>query len=303
MQRKPPARPAGGAPPYRAPAVRHATRLLEAFLDGPEECGISELSRRIDLSKSTVHRLVATLVEAGWLDRNPATDKYRLGLRLFELGSVVAARMEVRQCALPFMQDLMERVGETVHLAVLDGDQLVYVAKVESRHPIRLFSQVGQHGPVHCTGVGKVLLAFAPPEIVERVIAAGLPAFTPNTITDPDQLRAHLAQVRAQGYALNQEESEYGLVSVAAPVRDHSGAVVAGLSAAGPSQRLTLDRIPALISQVVETASQVSRALGYSGPLATAVPGGDRAAGPAAERASVALAGGVRSKGGTLTHR
>ena len=248
---------------YRAPAVLHAVRLLEAFVDGPAEHGISELSRRAGLSKSTVHRLVATLVEVGWLERNPTTDRYRLGLKLFELGSAVAARLEVRECALPVMHDLMQRVGETVHLAILDGDHVVYAAKVESQHAIRLFMQVGGHGPAHCTGVGKVLLAHAPAAVVERVIAAGLPAFTPHTITEPAALRAHLAEVRRQGYALNVEESELGLVSVAAPVRDHSGAVVAGLSVAGPSQRLPAAALPSLIARTVETAEDVSRRMGY----------------------------------------
>ena len=268
------ARPAaaGAASAAGAPAVRHAVQLLEAFIDGPAEYGISELGRRVGLNKSTVHRLVATLVEVGWLDRNPATDKYRLGLKLFELGSAVAARLEVRENALPYMQALMEQSGETVHLAILDDDEMVYVAKVESLHAIRLFSQIGQHGPVHCTGVGKVLLAHADPALLEQVIAAGLPAYTINTLTDPDALRAQLAQVRARGYALNQEESEYGLVSAAAPVFDHTGAVVAGLSAAGPTLRMTPDKLPGLIEQVVETAAQVSRRMGYRAAAELSVP-------------------------------
>jgi IclR family KDG regulon transcriptional repressor len=248
---------------YRAPAVLHAVRLLEAFVDGPAEYGISELSRQVGLSKSTVHRLVATLVEVGWLERNPTTDKYRLGLKLFELGSAVTARLEVRECALPAMHDLMQRVGETVHLAILDGDHVVYAAKVESQQAIRLFTLVGGHGPAHCTGVGKVLLAHAPAAVVEQVVAAGLPAFTPHTITEPPTLRAHLAEVRRQGYALNLEESELGLVSVAAPVRDHSGTVVAGLSVAGPSHRLPSAKLPGLIAQTMEAAEEVSRRMGY----------------------------------------
>jgi DNA-binding IclR family transcriptional regulator len=263
-------RPASG---YRAPAVLHAVRLLEAFLDGPAECGTSELGRRVGLSKSTVHRLAATLVEAGWLDRNPATDKFRLGLRLFELGSVVAAQLEVRQCALPLMEDLMQRVGETVHLAILEGDALVYVAKVESRHAIRLFSRVGQQGPIHATGVGKVLLAYAPPNVVQRVLAGPLPAYTPRTLADPARLCSSLDAIRERGYAINQEESELGLVSVAAPIRDHAGEVVAALSAAGPSQRLTRARLPWLIGQVVDAAQEVSRRMGYrESPAHRSVP-------------------------------
>jgi IclR family transcriptional regulator, KDG regulon repressor len=252
-----------GSGGYRAPAVLHAVRLLEAFAAGPAEYGISELSRQVGLSKSTVHRLVATLVEVGWLERNPTLDKYRLGLKLFELGSAVAARLEVRECALPLMHDLVQRVGETVHLAILDGDHVVYVAKVESQQAIRLFTQVGGNGPAHCTGVGKVLLAHAPAAVVEQVIAAGLPQFTPHTITEPAALRAHLAEAQRRGYALNLEESELGLVSVAAPVRDHSGAVVAGLSVAGPSQRLPAGKLPGLIARTVETAEEISRRMGY----------------------------------------
>jgi IclR family transcriptional regulator, KDG regulon repressor len=260
------------APGYRAPAVLHAVRLLEAFLDGPPEFGLSELGRRVGLSKSTVHRLTATLLEAGWLERDPATDRFRLGLRLFELGSLVAGQLEVRQCALPLMEELMDRVDETIHLAILEDDAMVYVAKVEGRHAIRLFSRVGQRGPVHATGVGKVLLAHAPPEVLERVLTDGLTRFTPRTIIEPAALRAELADVREQGYAVNVEESELGLASVAAPIRDHTGTVVAALSAAGPTQRLTSERLPGLIADVVDTAREVSRRMGHRAAATVAEP-------------------------------
>jgi len=160
----------------------------------------------------------------------------------------------------------MEKTGETVHLAILDENEVLYINKIESLKTIRMYSRVGRRGPVYCTGVGKALLAFQPSHKIEEIIASGLAPQTEHTIVDPETLRRHLADVRARGYAIDNEEIEIGLRCVAAPVRDHSGNVIASISVAGPSQRLTKERLISFSPDVIATADTVSQRLGFREP-------------------------------------
>lgn len=230
------------------------------------EWGISALAKHLGLAKSTVHRLATTLIEARLLEQNPQTSKYRLGLAVFELGACVANQKDVSKVSIPYLEELMERTGETVHLAILDENEVLYINKIESRQTIRMFSRVGRRGPVYCTGVGKVLLAFQPQERIEEVIAAGLVAHTAHTIVDPDKLRACLNKVRADGYAIDDQEIEIDLRCIAAPVRDHSGNVIASISVAGPSQRLPKERLLGFAPDLTSTAGTISQRLGYREP-------------------------------------
>ncbi len=250
-------------------SVEHVVRLLSLFVDEPE-LGVRDMSRRLALAKSSVHRMAGELARAEFLEQDPVTRRYRLGLRLLELGGLVQARNELTVVAEPVLKALMRTSGETTHLALLDGLEIVYVARIESNQSIRMFSRIGQRGPLYCTGSGKAILAHQDPAFIERVIEHGLHAFTPRTITDPTALRAHLRQVRAQGYAVNEEERELGVVSMAAPIRDATGAVTAAISIAGPAQRLTRERMRALVEPLVRGTEHVSRQLGWRGPSSSA---------------------------------
>jgi len=245
-------------------SVDHIVALLSLFVDEPE-LGVREMSRRLALGKSSVQRLASQLARAEFLEKDPETNRYRLGLRLLELGGLVQARNELGGVAEPILRALMRTCGETVHLAMLDGAEIVYIARIEGTQSIRMFSRVGQRGPLHCTGSGKAILAYQDPTFIEQVIDNGLPPYTPNTITDPDALRAHLAEVRADGYALNWEEREVGLSSIGAPIRDTAGGVSAAISVAGPAQRMTREKMRALVSSIVAGAEQISRQLGWCG--------------------------------------
>lgn len=253
---------------YTAPAVVQAIRLLEEFgIDEPEH-SLSELARRLGASKGTVHRLLMTLLDLGWVERNPLSDRYRLGLPVFQRGSVVAARMDVIAVGEPMLARLMAATEETVHLSVRDGLETLHVAKVESWQSIRMGSRVGKRAPLHCTGVGKVLLAWSPDEVLANVVDRGLVRHTENTIVVPDKLRTELADIRRRGYGLDLEERETGLCCVAAPIRNATGSVVAAVSASGPAQRLSAARIPLLAKAVVDGAAEISRQLGYAGATA-----------------------------------
>lgn len=238
-------------------------RILDVLAEGEEELSIREMSRRTGLSRSTVQRIAADLAAAGLLKKSAETGHYRLGLRLLVLGGLVQARNEINVVAEPVLKALMRLSGETVHLAILDDVEIVYIAKVESTQAVRVASWVGRRNPPYCTGVGKAILAYQASEVIERIIRHGLRRYTPNTITDPVALRAHLESVRQQGYAFDQEELELGARCVAAPVRDYTGKVIAAISTAGPAHRMTTERMERLIGPVMEGAQEISRQLGW----------------------------------------
>lgn len=220
-------------------SVDHALRLIEA-LHAAQPLSVSDLARRLGLPRPTVYRLLKTLGSHGLLVQEGTA--YRLSLRLLELASTALAASALQVAAQPVLSDLAAQTGETTHFAVLDGDQVGYVAKVESRHPIRMFSHVGWRGPLHATGVGKVLLAWSDPSLVRRVLDGTLEAFTPYTLTGKAELSAEIEKVREAGYAVDRQELIDGLVCVAAPVLVRA-LLVGAVSVAGPITRLVeLDR-------------------------------------------------------------
>jgi IclR family transcriptional regulator, KDG regulon repressor len=260
-QRKPERKPAGAK--TRLSSVANSLRLLKVFSDEDYEIGISSLAQRLGLAKSTVHRLASTLIGADMLEQNPETGRYRLGLALLELGALVRRKMDVSNEAKPYLRTLRETTGETVHLAILDHASVFYVTKLESKQAIRMSSEVGARAPAHCTAEGKALLAFQPEDFVEEVIGYGLQGRTAHTITDAKALLRDLAVIRERGYAIDDEESEVGLRSVAAPIRSQSQAVVASLSVAGPAHRVSRKALVSYAREVVGAADAISQRLGY----------------------------------------
>ncbi|HTQ76226.1 MAG TPA: IclR family transcriptional regulator [Burkholderiales bacterium] len=248
----------------RLSSVANSLRLIRAFSEDHYEIGISDLAKRLGLAKSTVHRLASTLLDQGMLEQNAGDGKYRLGLALFELGTLVRRKMDFTTEARPFLRALMEKTGETVHLAILDHDSVLYIITHESKQALRMGSKVGTRAPVHSTAVGKALLAFQPDEEVARIIARGLPASAPNTVVDGRVLVRELALVRARNYAVDDEESEVGLRSIAAPIRSDSGNVVAAISIAGPVHRMTRKTLLGWVRELTSAADAVSQRLGWS---------------------------------------
>jgi DNA-binding IclR family transcriptional regulator len=247
----------------RLSSVATAMRLLKAFPEDEVDVGISALAKRLGIAKSTVHRLASTLVSEGMLEQVRDSGKYRLGVGLFRLGALVRRRMEVSSEARSSLYELRAAINESVHLAILDGAEIMYIYNLESTHAIRSHSDLGVRKAAHATAEGQAILAYRPPEVVDRVIAAGLPAYTPRTITNAERLHKALAAVRQRGCAIDDEESEIGMVCIAAPIRDDSGEVVAALGIAGPATRLSKKAVAGVVPQVIATADQVSARLGY----------------------------------------
>lgn len=250
-------------PKTRLSSVANAARLIKAFSDEEYQIGISGLAKKLVLPKSTVHRLASTLIEAGMLEQNTETGKYRLGLVFFELGSLVRRKMDFSAEAKPALMSLREKTGETVHLAILGQTSIIYINRLESKQSVRMTLDVGQRKPAYCTAEGKVLLAFKSMEMVEQIMSAGTPARTDNTITDREALQRELAAIRTRGYAIDNEECELGMRVIAAPVRDHFGNVIAACSVAGPAQRLTKKVLASFAPEVVAAGEAISQRLGY----------------------------------------
>ncbi len=247
----------------RLSSVANAMRLLKAFSDDESEIGISELAQRLGLAKCTVHRLASTLIEQRVLEQNPHNARYRLGLLMFELGALVRRKMDVSAEASPLLKALMEKTGETVYLTVLDDYTALYVNRVESRRAIRSGYGHGTRAPLHCTALGKALLAHQAAAYIDAVIARGLPRRTAATITQPAALRRELETIRARGYALEDEEVEPGLRGIAAGVRNDAGDVIAAIGISGPAHRLTRKTLAACARDLIDAADSISRRLGY----------------------------------------
>jgi IclR family KDG regulon transcriptional repressor len=251
----------------RVPAVSRALDILELFLDGDGTLSAPEITRRLHLPRTTVHELVTTLAARSYLASVPGQPgRYRLGVRTYQLGSRYAEQLDIAAEGHQVARSVAETCGETVHVAVLEDVDVIYIAKVDSTHAVRMVSAAGRRLPAHCTAVGKMLLASLPPEELDVRLPESdgqLRAMTPNSITAPDQLRRHLAEIRESGVASEQRESNSDVSCVAAPVRDRTGRVVAALSISVPMVRWSEGRQAELADLAVKGADQLSERLGH----------------------------------------
>ena len=229
------------------------------------ELGVTELAKRLGVHKATASRLAATLADHGLVERDPVTDKYRLGFGLVHLAGAAMAGLDLVSTSRPILEDLAEKTHETVNLGVLSGDGLVCIDQVAGARSIVSVSWVGRRTPLHCTSNGKVLLAYLTDSERERLLAEPLERSTPSTVTDPAKLMAQLREIRTRGYGQTREELEEGLNAVAAPVWRADGEVVAALSVSGPAFRMRPVDLPRVGRQTIECADAISRRLGYPG--------------------------------------
>lgn len=245
-------------------ALRALDELLTVDAQG---LGLSALAVRLGVNKSRAFRIMATLEQQGFVNQDAETKSYRLGLKLLQFGEAVRQSLRLPEVAAPLLDRLAEATGETVFVGVIDGTEAVCVDKRESKHPVRLYAEIGRRAPLHAGGVPRVLLAYQVLEQPQLLDVIALEPITSATQTDRDRLAEELARIRAQGFGVAINDLDMGVTSVAAPIRDHQGRVVAAVSVAGPNDRLPPDRIPALVALVQTTAAQISQGLG-----ATVVP-------------------------------
>ena len=243
--------------------VYNAIRILEV-LGEEQSMGVSQISKSLQLPKSSVHDILSTLHSDGLVEKDCERNHYSLGLRLFELGNMARANLELRRISIPFLRSLNEALDETVHLTILDGWEVLYIECFESAKQLRTYSVIGVRAPLHCTAVGKAILAFFTEKQVGQMIKAmGLAKFTENTITDRQRLDRELSGIRQRGYAVDNAEHEEGVRCIGAPIHNHEARIMASISVSGPSQRMTPERDEEVGKLVRSKTTEISRSLGY----------------------------------------
>ncbi|MCL4487741.1 MAG: IclR family transcriptional regulator [Chloroflexi bacterium] len=250
-------------------SVTRGLAVLEylASADVPKDLAV--ISHELGMAKSTTFRFLSTLVEQGYVRQEPDVGRYYLGSKVTWLAAKFLDRLEVRQAARPALDALAKETGETVHLAILDQDMVVYIDKIDGQQSVRMASRIGYRMPVHSTSLGKVLLSDFPESEWRRYASqVGLKAYTENTIVEPDLFFRELRQVRAHDYAVDNVENEAGIRCIAAPIRDHTGKVVAALSISGWTLSMTATRVNDLVPLIRQASSAISRQLGFQEPHA-----------------------------------
>jgi DNA-binding IclR family transcriptional regulator len=249
-------------------SLERALSILEVMAQEGAPVTVTELSEKVGLKISTVHRLLTTLGHRGYVEQAPDSSKYRLGLKLLELGNSVLCFSDVRTVARPYLEELVSRCNETANLAVLDGSDVVYIDQVESSNIIivKMLAQPGNRGPVYCTASGKALLAFLPGDRLQPLLESlEMTRFTNETITDTAHLKKELERIRQDGYAMDWGEMEEHVRCIAAPVFDHEGRAIASISVSGPSNRITTYYMKNDLAEMVKrAASKISYKMGFN---------------------------------------
>jgi len=242
-------------------SVQNGLQILKLFSKEKPILGITEISRELDLPKSTVSRLINDLISEGYLRK--IGRKYTVGLSILGLTGVIMSQLEIHREAFEPLKCLVNKVNENAHVSTLDGTHLIYILKVESKQTIRLLSHVGHHRPPTCSAPGKLLLAFQPRKTVDKVIQEGLPKRGPNSVTDPTVLLEQLEQIRRDEYCVCKNEMYEDVVSIAAPIKNYTGKVIASVSVSAPGQRIGDDAIPQCVQELIKTGRKISAKLGY----------------------------------------
>ncbi|WP_062226722.1 IclR family transcriptional regulator [Aureimonas frigidaquae] len=245
-------------------SLTKALRLLDALGEQPGTLGVSELARQLELDKSSVSRMLRTMEQSGYVEQDPKTQRYSLGIRMGVLGHKALRRLDLREAARPFLEALAEETGECSHIAILADNRAFYIDQASPRRGVVVDAPIGTLAPVHCTALGKTLVAFQPEALREEILAAGvLEPFTRRTIVDPAGLVRHLDSVREQGVAIDDEEFSIGVRCIAAPVFRYDGAVCGAIGVSGPSPRVTDERLRAWEPRVKGAAAELSARLGW----------------------------------------
>jgi DNA-binding IclR family transcriptional regulator len=251
----------------RSPSVQSVDRAVSVmeFLSRRGWSGVTEISRELEIHKSTAYRLLTTLRDRGLVEQDAATEKYRLGFGLVLLARAVRADLDILRCARPVCERLSERTGETVTLAVLEGDDAVIIHQSISRASALSVDWTGRHTPLHATAAGKIFLAYMPEDQLLSILGRPLERFTKNTIIDPASLKDHTSKIPDEGYGYTVEELEPGLNAIGAPIRGAEGAVVGAVSVSGPAFRLPPDTLSETGELSRRAAAEISRCLGFQG--------------------------------------
>jgi len=256
------------SPKYPIKVLNKSLSILEILLQQGSTMNMTEISERLEIYPSTIHRILDTLKYWGYVEQDPHTQKYQLGLKVLELGMAKLHQMDMVREATPYLKELVNQCNETVHLGILEGGEVLYLAKEESSQTIRMISYVGKRAPVHCTALGKVLLAYLSTEERKKILGKReLPRLTEKTITNKEELEKELNRIKKQDFALDREENEKDVRCIAAPIRNYQGKVIAAISISSPIFRIDKNAQNNLKKALMETSRKISKRLGYKGKL------------------------------------
>lgn len=246
-------------------SVERTLDIVETLSEYKTGVGVTTLSKELKLHKSTVHRLLTTLMLRKYVEQDPETSKYKLGMRLFELGNAVLSKLDIRQHAMPYLRQLWRTTGETIQLAIVDQNKVLYVDVLETLERVGVKSNVGERVPLHCSAPGKTWLASLPEDRMAEVLKlVKFEPFTPFTIDNMDKLKASISQAKELGYSVDNQEYSADLISVASPVRNYRGRVIACIAITAPALRMSEDRVKEMGINVKSTAEKISQSMGYN---------------------------------------
>ena len=252
-------------PAYPIKVLDKSLSVLDVLFQNNTPMSIMEISKKLGIYPSTIHRILDTLKYRGYVEQNSDNQKYLLGLKLVELGMSRYHQINLVKEASPFLKELVDECNETVHLGILDHKDVLYVAKKDSAQTIRMISRVGRRAPLYSTGLGKILLAYVTEKERKEIIAhIKIQRFTKNTITDKKELEKELEQVRKQGFAFDKEENEKEVYCIAVPIKNYRGKVIAALSVSSPTYRINAERKKFLEKSILSIGRKISKRLGYN---------------------------------------
>lgn len=249
---------------YLIKTVVNSLELLEAFKGEKSELGVSELSKILKLHKNKIFRLLATLECMGYIEQDPSNENYRLGLKSLELGQSFIHHLRLLSIAKPVLKDLVDKLKESAYVGVIRGKNVIYLDIVEADRVLKVASRVGNMLPIYATAIGKSQIAFETVETVEKLLPEKLASFTKNTITDRTVFFKELEKVKKQGYAIDNEELDEGIICIGAPLRDYTTHIIGGISISAPVIRTTPEKLKnEIIPSTIEASNAISRKLGY----------------------------------------
>lgn len=239
-------------------AVERALDVLLCFSKQTPELSLTQIADQVGINKSTVHRLLATLEKKRFIERDTVTGGYRLGINMLQMAYLTLEHNDLRRITGSYLHRISEQYRETVNLSILDGTDVVYLDVVESNQRVKLAAATGQRLPAFCTASGKAILAFSPDDVVQQVMESGMPRYTHNTLVSPESFIENLNLTREQGFALSLQEFEEGINAIAVPILDHNKQPIASVAVAGPSHRLTLDKMIEIGPKILATVREIS---------------------------------------------
>jgi len=245
-------------------SVDRTLTILEVLSDYEEGLGITEISEKVELHKSTIHRLLNTLIYKGYIKQDKNTNKYGVTLKLFELGNKKVESMNLVSVVEPYLKELMEKTNEVIHLAIREGFDIVYVSKMEPQKSMQMYTRIGMRKPIYCTAMGKAMMAYMTEEEIREIWnESDVQKLTPNTMVDFSKIKENLKGIRVNGYAMDDQEVEEGIRCVGTILRDHKSRICGAISISGSIISFTEDKISYFSKVILEYTDKISKELGY----------------------------------------